>query len=292
MLFYVHPVLLQIGPLGIPAYGAFAAAGVLMGLGLVRRMALAVGVEPARMWNLALAAACSALVGRLLLNGLLIALLYGPMNGAVRRDGAVLRWLLALPQAPLLATAAVLPAGLAVVLLARLQRLPLRSLADALAAPLGVGLAMEQAGALIAGVGWGVAAPQGTWWPVTYTSPLAARWSGTPLGVALVPVQGWAAAGFLLLGGAAWLVLESDSGFGRWLDLRAGEVAGGWLMGWGTVEFLTELWRDPAGRGPILAGAADVVQVVAAMAIVAGALLMLRRAPEQAAPAKGKLRSR
>ena len=291
MLFYVPPVLFQIGSLGIPAYGASAAAGVLMGLALVRRTARCVGVEPVRMWNLALAASVAALVGRVLLSAVFRWLLRGLVGGAIHGHGAVLGWMLTLPQTPLLAAVAVLPAGLAVLLSARWQRLPVRAAADALAAPLGIGLAMEQVGARIAGVGWGVPASLGTWWPVTYTSPQVARWSGTPLGVALVPVQGWAAAGFLLLGGAAWFALESDSRFGGRLDLRAGEVAGGWLMGWGTVVFLTELWRDPADRGPFLAGAADVVQVVAAMAIVAGALLMVRRGSEQAASAKGKLRS-
>ncbi len=34
-------------------------------------------------------------------------------------------------------------------------------------------------------------------WAVIYTSPLAARWSGTPLGIPLHPVQGYAALAFL-----------------------------------------------------------------------------------------------
>ncbi len=81
-------------------------------------------------------------------------------------------------------------------------------------------------------------------WAVTYTNPLAARWSGTPLGIPLHPVQAYAALAFFAL---SILLLV-------WLPMRRrqGDVAGLLLLGTGVAVFITEFWRDPVGRGVLL----------------------------------------
>jgi phosphatidylglycerol:prolipoprotein diacylglycerol transferase len=101
---------------------------------------------------------------------------------------------------------------------------------------------------------------------VTYTNPLAARWSGTPLGVPLHPVQAYAGLAFLTL--SILLVV--------WLPARRqqGDVAGLFLMGAGVVVFMTELWRDSVGRGQLLGGAVDGPQVAAIVMVLAGAFLL------------------
>ena len=106
-------------------------------------------------------------------------------------------------------------------------------------------------------------------WAVTYTNPLAARWSGTPLGVPLHPVQAYAALAFLSL---SILLLV-------WLPARRqqGDVVGLWLLGTGVAVFLTELWRDPEGRGALLGGALDGPQVAAMLLVLAGGLVLLER---------------
>jgi len=107
-------------------------------------------------------------------------------------------------------------------------------------------------------------------WAVTYTNPLAARWSGTPLGIPLHPVQAYAALAFLSL---SILLLV-------WLPVRRrqGDVAGLGLLGAGVTVFLTELWRDPEGRGTLPGGALDGPQVVAILMVLAGGLVLLERA--------------
>jgi phosphatidylglycerol:prolipoprotein diacylglycerol transferase len=259
----VYPVLFHIGSLLIPSYGASAAVGVLLALFLAQRTARVVGVAPSQVWNLCIVALFTALAGSRLL---LIALNFT----ALRVHPA---WLLGLAMIhhPVLAAFAALVAGVAALVYGRWQKMPLWATADALAAPLALGLAFEQLGALLAGSGYGIEAGAGmaARWAVTCTHPLAALWSGVPLGVALHPVQAYAALAFLVL--AALLLF--------WLPRRRqqGDAAGLFLLGAGVAIYFTEFWRDPEGRGTLLGGALDGPQAVAVPMVVAGALLLLER---------------
>lgn len=259
----MYPVLFHIGSLLIPSYGASAAVGVLLALFLAQRTARVVGVAPSQVWNLCIVALFTALAGSRLL---LIALNFT----ALRVHPA---WLLGLAMIhhPVLAAFAALVAGVAALVYGRWQKMPLWATADALAAPLALGLAFEQLGALLAGSGYGIEAGAGmaARWAVTCTHPLAALWSGVPLGVALHPVQAYAALAFLVL--AALLLF--------WLPRRRqqGDAAGLFLLGAGVAIYFTEFWRDPEGRGTLLGGALDGPQAVAVPMVVAGALLLLER---------------
>jgi phosphatidylglycerol:prolipoprotein diacylglycerol transferase len=170
---------------------------------------------------------------------------------------------------PLLASFGGLAGLLAGWFYARRRGLDLLTTADALAAPLALGFAFEQWGALLAGSGYGVDAQPGLPWAVTYSSVFAARMSGTPLGVPLHPVQGYAALGLL---GLCLLLLLWRPRCGR-----PGDMAGAGLMGLGVLVFLTELWRDTEGRGRLLGGALDVPQLAAVLAVLAGAWLLSER---------------
>lgn len=255
----MHPVLFHIGAILIPAYGAMAAVGVLLALFLAQRMARLAGLDAGRIWNLSIVTLFVALVSQRLL---LVLLNWGDVS----RHPA---WMLALAMVhhPLLGAVGAL-AGVAVaVVYARWQRLPLRATADVLAAPLALGLAFEQLGALLAGSGYG--AETAVRWAVTYTSPLAAQWSGTPLGIPLHPVQAYAAFALFVL--SILLVI--------WLPLRRqpGDVAGFGLMAAAVVVYVTEFWRDPEGRGALFGGALDGPQLAAIFLVLAGALMLLDR---------------
>jgi phosphatidylglycerol:prolipoprotein diacylglycerol transferase len=256
----VYPVLFHLGPILIPAYGASAAVGVMLGLYLAQRTARIAGLNAGQVWNLCVVALFAALLGQR-------ALLVGINWSDLRRHPA---WMLTLAMIhhPLLAAAGALAGAGSAVLYARWRRLPLATTADALAAPVALGLAFEQLGALLAGSGYGTEAA--VRWAVTYTNPLAARWSGTPLGIPLHPVQAYAALAFLSL---SILLLV-------WLPVRRrqGDVAGLGLLGAGVTVFLTELWRDPEGRGTLPGGALDGPQVVAILMVLAGGLVLLERA--------------
>jgi phosphatidylglycerol:prolipoprotein diacylglycerol transferase len=255
----VHPVLFHIGPILIPAYGALAALGVLLALSLAQQTARIVGVDAARVWNLCVLGLFAALLSQRLL-------LAVANWSELRRHPS---WLLGLGMIhhPLLSAVGALAGVGSALLYARWKRLPLPMTADALAAPLALGLAFEQLGALLAGSGYGTEAA--VRWAVTYTDPLAARWSGTPLGIPLHPVQAYAALAFLTL--SIFLLV------GLPLGRQQGDAFGLALLGIGVAVFITEFWRDPEGRGVLLSGALDGPQAAAVLLVLAGGMVLLER---------------
>jgi phosphatidylglycerol:prolipoprotein diacylglycerol transferase len=255
----VYPVLFHIGAFLIPSYGAAAAVGVLLALFLAQRTSRIAGVNAGQVWNLCVLALFASIVAQRLL---LVVVNWSDL----RRHPS---WMLGLGMIhhPLVgASGAVAGFGIA-ALYARLKRLPMWTTGDVLAAPVALGLAFEQLGALLAGSGYGT--ESGARWVVTYSNLWAARWSGTPLGVPLHPVQAYSALAFLTL--AMFLLV--------WLPGRRqpGDVAGLGLMGGGVAVFVTELWRDPEGRGAVFDGALDWPQVAAVLLVVAGGLALLQR---------------
>jgi phosphatidylglycerol:prolipoprotein diacylglycerol transferase len=234
---------------------------VLLALALAQRTARIAGVDAGKVWNLCILSMFAALAAARLL--LVVA------NWTVLRHHPAWVLGLAMVHHPLLAgTGALAGAGCA-AWYARRSKLPWRATADALAPPLAVGLAFEQLGALAAGSGYGTDAGPGVHWAVTYTNPLAAIWSGAPLGVPLHPVQAYAALAFLTLAVLllVWLRVEH----------RPGDVAGLWLMGAGVAIYITELWRDPEGRGSLFHGAIDGPQIAAILLVLLGALVLRER---------------
>jgi phosphatidylglycerol:prolipoprotein diacylglycerol transferase len=266
----VYPVLFHIGAIVIPAYGAVFALGVLMALLLAQRTSRIAGVSAAQVWNLCVLSSFAALIASRLL--LVVA------NWSVLRDHPSWMFGLGMVHHPLVGAVGAFAGALAALVYARRNRMPLRSTADALAAPLALGLAFEQIGALLAGSGFGTASAAR--WAVTYSNILAARWSGTPLGVPLHPVQAYAALAFLTVSFSMML----------WLPMmrQPGDVAGLWSMTTGVAVFLTELWRDPEGRGTFLGGALDGPQIAAILLVLAGGILLRERKATNTAPDTGR----
>jgi phosphatidylglycerol:prolipoprotein diacylglycerol transferase len=261
----VHPILFHIGAVVIPSYGAITALGVLLALGLALRTARMARVDAGKVWNLCILSLFAALAAARLL---LVIVNWG----ALRLHP---EWLLGLAMVhhPLLAATGALAGAACALWYARHSQLPLAATADALAPPLALGLAFEQLGALASGSGYGVEAGTGVPWAVTYTNPMADLWSGAPLGVALHPVQAYAALAFLTLA-LLLLVWPPD-------ERRNGDVAGLGLMGLGLAVYITELWRNPEGRGAMLIGALhgalDGPQIAAVLLVIGGALMLCER---------------
>lgn len=255
----MHPVLIHIGALVIPSYGAVAALGLLLALMLALRIARRIGIDPNRIWNLSILMLFTALVGSRLL--LVVA------NWKVLHSHPL--WVLSIATVhhPLLAGIAALIAFAVAAVYAGLHHMPYRATADALAAPLALGLAFEQIGALLAGSGYGTGSHLP--WAVIYTDPLAARWSDAPLGIPVHPVQAYAAICFFAI--TISLLL--------WLPNRRqnGDVAGIFLMSTGVVMYVTEFWRDPIGRGALFHGFLKGPQIAGIVFVLAGAALLLYR---------------
>lgn len=259
----MYPVLFHIGSLVIPAYGASAAVGVLLALFLAQRTARRAGVAPNQVRNLCILALFTALAASRLL---LVAL-----NFAALRVHPAWLLVLAMIHHPILAAFALAVAAAVALLYALRQRMPLWATADALAPPLALGLAFEQLGALLAGSGYGIQAGAGVAarWAVTYTNPQAEIWSGTPLGIALHPVQAYSALCFLTLTVLLLVCLPQRR--------QPGDAAGLLLLGAGVAIYFTEFWRDPDGRGTLLGGALDGPQAAAVPMVLAAALVLLER---------------
>lgn len=261
----MHTVFIRIGSLLIPSYGVLAAAGVLVALALVLNTARTARLDPNRMWTLSILSLFVALAGSRLL---LIAL-----NWTLIRTHP--RWLLdvAIIHSPLLASIGALLFSATALAYARTRQLPLRSVADALAAPIATGLAFEQLGALLSGSGFGIESSLP--WAVTYTDPLAARWSGTPLFVPLHPVQAYAGLAFAVIGAVLFLGMKHRR--------QQGDLAGLALLLLGVAVFFTEFLRDPEGRGTLLHGALLLPQLGAVALVLLGALLLREQPSAQLA---------
>jgi phosphatidylglycerol:prolipoprotein diacylglycerol transferase len=253
----VHPVLFHIGAFVIPSYGALAALGVLVALMVALYTSRRLGLDPNKVWNLCVIVLFTALAGSRLL--LVIA------NWTILRHHPLWILSLAMIHHPLLAAIGTLLALVVAAFYATWQHLPLRTTADALSAPVALGLALEQFGALLSGAGYGT----GTHvpWAVTYTHPLAARWSDAPLGIPVHPVQAYVAAGFLVIAFLLLFLLPRRR--------QSGDLAGIFLIASGVVLFITEFWRDPIGRGAILGGFLKAPQLAGIIAVLGGALLLL-----------------
>jgi len=101
--------------------------------------------------------------------------------------------------------------------------------------------------------------------------------------VPLYPVQAYAALGALLLAAICfgWMFLAR----------RRGDVAGVWLLGAGSLLFVTEMYRDWEGRGVLFDGRMDIPQLVGLGMVVCGGLLLWdwrpASLPEASSPERG-----
>jgi phosphatidylglycerol:prolipoprotein diacylglycerol transferase len=255
----VHPVLFQIGSFVVPSYGVLAALGVLLALGLAQITAKRAGIDPGHAWNMIVLAIFAALaVSRFLL----IAINFSALKQHPR-------WLFAVGMVhhPLLGLAAAAAGAATVLIYVRWSHLPLAKVADCLAAPISLGIAAEQLGALLAGSDYGSVTSVA--WAVTYNSPVAMRWSGTPPGIPLHPLQAYAAIGSLLIAAFTYAWLSRSR--------RDGDVAGVWLVATGAWLFLTEIFRDWEGRGVLPGGIADAPQLVGLGLVLFGGLVLADR---------------
>jgi phosphatidylglycerol:prolipoprotein diacylglycerol transferase len=257
----VHPVLFHIGAFVIPSYGAVAALGVVLALLLAQRTARIVHLNPNHVWNLCVISLFAAMVGSRLF------LLLVNWSVLLRHPSWVLE--LAMIHHPLVGASGAAAALLVACIYARWQKLAVLPVADVLAGPLALGLAFEQTGELLSGSGYGVEASSHLPWAVTYADPLAARWSGTPLGLPSHPVQAYAAIGFLALAILLFAILPRVK--------QRGDAAGLWMMGAGVTVYVTEFWRNREGRGTVFGGILDGPQVAAVVLVLASALLLRER---------------
>lgn len=263
----MFPRLFHLGSLDFPTYGLMAALGLMVGLSVCVHFARRQGIDPEKAWNLGILAILAAIAGAK------IFLLVDDWGYFSQHWGEFF-------SLSTLRAGGVWYGGLLLALAAsawyiRRNHLPVLKVCDAFAPGVALGHAIGRIGCFAAGCCYGK--PTTLPWGVTFTNPLAAQWSGTPLGVPLHPTQLYESvvevANFLVL---AWLLKRKK------FD---GQVIGSYMFLYGLARFFLEFLRDDPERGSVFGGALTLTQLVSIFLVVAGGLLWLRwgKAPAPAA---------
>jgi phosphatidylglycerol:prolipoprotein diacylglycerol transferase len=249
----LYPRLFQFGHFAIPTYGAFTALALIAALAALVFFARRLALDTGKLWNLGLIAILTALIGARLL---LVAVYFG-----VFREHPF--WVLGIgashnaPNAWIGMVAALL--GMTAALLyVMAEGLPLLRVLDCVAASSTLGFALSSIGTFLAGADYGL--PAGSAWAITYSSPLAAVWYGTPLGARLYPVQIYQAIAFLVT--LALLLF--------WLPRRKqdGELIGAWLFLAGLFGYFLNLYRASSQSQFLFHQSIYVAMVIASAALL------------------------
>ncbi len=223
----MHPILFEVGGFALHTYGALGAVGflVLAGIALVRARAL--GIAPEALADLMFFTALVGLAGARLLfvaqNPEVAETWFDVVN--YRKGGLVFYG----------AVLAGIPFG---ALLMWWRRMPQLAVWDVFATAFPVGHAITRLGCFMAGCCYG--RPTTAPWGVRYTHELAIA----PHDVSLHPVQLYEAAGLLAVGAITHLLYPR-----RRYD---GQVLATYLVAYGLLRWVTELYRGDATRGLFL----------------------------------------
>ena len=158
----------------------------------------------------------------------------------------------------------------------RKHQMPGLATCDAFAPGLAFGHALGRVGCFAAGCCYGK--PTSHFWGVTFTSPIAPAWVGTPLGVSLEPTQLFEAA-----------VELANFFFLMWLLKRKkfdGQVIAAYLFLYGVARYFLEFLRDDPGRGSVFGGIMTGTQLISICLVITGGLIWWLRPGFKAVPAQ------
>jgi phosphatidylglycerol:prolipoprotein diacylglycerol transferase len=253
----MYPRFLQFGAFVISTYGVLAVVAALFGIALWAGIARRTGLDPAKIQNAGLLAVVCVVVGARLAvvaanwRGFLEAPLLILSAGTLASGSAVIF--------------GVVLAVIAVILYLLLARIPLVPALDAAAPAVMLVLAVLDIGDFAAGSHYGAAtaAP----WGVTYSSRFAARTTGVPLGIALHPMQIYAAVGHFVLAAVLVAMLRHQG--------RSAEVLGTALFADGVLLFLLAPLSGAYAEAPVLLHVVTPAQAIAMLMVVLGGLCWL-----------------
>jgi phosphatidylglycerol:prolipoprotein diacylglycerol transferase len=197
----MYPRFLQFGAFVISTYGVLAVVAALCAIALWTSIARRIGLDAAKIQNAGLLAVVSVVVGARL------AVVVANWRGFLEAP------LLILSAGTLASGSAaifgVLLAAVVVVLYLVRARVPLLRALGAAAPAVMLAAAILDIGNFAAGSHYG--APASVRWSVIYTSRFAARTTGVPLGIALHPVQLYAAIAHFILAAVLVTMLRHES---------------------------------------------------------------------------------
>lgn len=187
----MHPILFQIGPVTIYAYGAMLALGAGLGLIVLNRLAAANGLNPDRVGSLALWVLLAAIAG-----SRLVFVFLEPASFIAAPWRVLYFW-----EGGLVFYGGVAGGLITGFLLARRWNIPLLPLFDCFAPGLALGQAVGRIGCFLAGCCYGLPWEDGLC-AVTFTDPHTLA----PPGAALHPTQLYSSAALFIIFGASLLV--------------------------------------------------------------------------------------
>jgi phosphatidylglycerol:prolipoprotein diacylglycerol transferase len=262
----MYPRFLQFGALVISTYGVLAVIAAFCGIALWVSLARRTGLDAQKIQNAGLLAVLCVVVGARLAvvianwRGFLEAPLLILTAGTLGSGSAAI-------YGVLLAVAA---AG---IYLLRV-RVPFLPALDAAAPAVVLALGILDVGNFAAGSHYG--APTALSWGVTYTSRFAARTVGVPLGIALHPVQLYAALGHFVLAAALVLMLRHA--------IRPAEVLGVALFADGVLRFVLAPLFGSYADASVLLHIVTPAQAIAMLMVILGGACWLARSPREALP--------
>jgi phosphatidylglycerol:prolipoprotein diacylglycerol transferase len=268
----LFPKLFEFSWLVIHTYGFLLAVAFLAALWASARAARRQQVDPAKIYDLGLYIAISALLGSkaLLLITELGYYLEHPreiFSLATLRSGGVYY-------------GGFILAVLVGVTVARRQRLPVWKVADCAAPGIALGQSIGRLGCFAAGCCYGK--PTASLFGVTFTNPYSQETVGVPLKVPLHPVQIYESVASLVLFFILW----------EWLKRKRfdGQVFILYLVLYSCTRFAIEFFRGDTERGFVLSGLLSTSQAIGLVLILAAAVLFYYLKQPSAKPVRAKAR--
>ncbi len=225
----MYPQLLHFGRFFLPTYGFLVSLGVLTGLWISVRNSERLGIDGEKAWNLGILVVLCGIVGAKVLY---IINDWGTYSAHPSEIFSI----------ETLQAGGVFSGGLIAAFIAA---------------------AIGRVGCFAAGCCYGKETHH--WWSVTFTNPLAAAITGTPLNKPLEPTQLFEAA-----------VELANFFFLMWLLKRRkfeGQIFGSFLFIYGVARFFLEFLRDDPGRGSVFGGAMSGTQLIAIGLVIGGGII-------------------
>jgi phosphatidylglycerol---prolipoprotein diacylglyceryl transferase len=263
----VLPRLFHLGNFSLPTYGLLVSIGVLVGLWISVRNSEKQGIDPELAWNLGILVVFAGIVGAKILYFI------NDWDTYIAHPSEIFSW--STLQAAGVFSGGFIAAALAAAWYMHKHHMPALATWDAFVPGLALGHAIGRVGCFAAGCCYGK--PTDHFWGVTFTSPLAHYWTGTPLGHALEPTQLFESAVEL----ANFFIL-------MWLFKRKkfdGQVLGAYLFLYGVARFFLEFLRDDPGRGSVFGGVMTGTQLIAIGLVITGGFIWWLRPGMKAVPA-------
>lgn len=251
----MFPQLFHIGHFAAPTYGFLVSLGVFLGLWISVRNSQRQGIDPDKAWNFGVLIVLCGIAGA----KILYVINEWSSFSANPREIFTFNTL----QAGGVFSGGLIAALLAAAWYIRRHNMPALATCDAFSPGLALGHAIGRLGCFAAGCCFGKETNH--FWGVTFTNPLAAEITGTPLGKSLHPTQLYEfvieLANFFLL---MWMLKRKK------FD---GQVFAAYLMIYGVARYFVEFVRGDPGRGSVLGGVMTGTQLISIGLVVLGGII-------------------